>query len=663
MDAFWQMQREMSLHPTSTHYRDNERQDLTKFPGWQSADDSTRIRILSAARQYIVECDARPGEWLGKPLIHFAAIAGYRVLKLLRALEPAWIEALPMSVWRRWAPAIIGYPTASSDDLAREEHRLLVALSYRHAPDETLWALAVLIERENGAHGHLFISRELVRCWDDRLGSLLLLKAQDPSLKPRFFGSLLDELLDHRVTGAREYAASLLLLPLPVDPGERARVQAAAQALFAHTEDAGGVLVMDVFRSDPQFGRQVILGAAPRIGRQQEARWDHLSVEEVTALFLWMENQFAHAEDRDCFTGEAHIITPRDSVADVRDGLLKNLSDRGTRASLEAIRRIEQAHPGADWITFIRIHAEERMLQGTRTLLSPEQVIALQPRAAGRVMGQTNAPGNHEPRLTEEHMGTAQLIDRCEVLLITVTDIETTAVLEEAKRVTGRESSRTFGKIKTYLDLAEIGGARVFLVRSEMGSDTPGGSTLTTIRAISEVRPTSVIMVGIAFGVNPEKQPIGQVLVSQQLQCYGSQRIGTDKDNSALLTPRGDKVTASVMLLDRLKAAKLCWGGGGLDDVEHCLLLSGPNLVDNIDYREQLVKLFPEAKGGEMEGAGLYAAAMEEKVDWIIVKAVCDWADGNKHEDKAARQEKAARRAASFVFHALSQGGLAPRKT
>lgn len=91
-------------------------------------------------------------------------------------------------------------------------------------------------------------------------------------------------------------------------------------------------------------------------------------------------------------------------------------------------------------------------------------------------------------------------------------------------------------------------------------------------------------------------------------------------------------------------------------------MLSGPVLLDNIHFRDALLKQFTEAKGGEMEGNGLYAVAVEKKVDWIIVKAICDYADGNKHENKAKRQKLAAERAASFVFHAIEQGGFAPRE-
>ena len=41
-----------------------------------------------------------------------------------------------------------------------------------------------------------------------------------------------------------------------------------------------------------------------------------------------------------------------------------------------------------------------------------------------------------------------------------------------------------------------------------------------------------------------------------------------------------------------------------------------------------------------MEGTGVYAAAYRNKVDWILVKAICDWADGNKDQEKEVRQKE-----------------------
>lgn len=59
-----------------------------------------------------------------------------------------------------------------------------------------------------------------------------------------------------------------------------------------------------------------------------------------------------------------------------------------------------------------------------------------------------------------------------------------------------------------------------------------------------------------------------------------------------------------------------------------------------------------------MEGAGLYVSCNEHKVDWIIVKSICDFADGNKGENKAERQELAAKNAAVFVLHSLKYSHL-----
>jgi nucleoside phosphorylase len=80
-------------------------------------------------------------------------------------------------------------------------------------------------------------------------------------------------------------------------------------------------------------------------------------------------------------------------------------------------------------------------------------------------------------------------------------------------------------------------------------------------------------------------------------------------------------------------------------------ILSGEKLVDSLDFKNSLLKRYPEALGGEMEGAGLFAAADRSKVEWIVVKAICDWGDGNKHK---RYQPLTATAAVSLVKHVLS---------
>ncbi|MEU8118723.1 hypothetical protein AB0C21_08430 [Spirillospora sp. NPDC049024] len=245
--------------------------------------------------------------------------------------------------------------------------------------------------------------------------------------------------------------------------------------------------------------------------------------------------------------------------------------------------------------------------------------------------------------------------DRVDILLVTATQVETEAVLDAFKIVDRERLGRRFIGENTYLDLNTAGGARVFLVQCEMGSGGPQGATLTINDGIAALQPGAVIMAGIAFGVDRGKQQIGDVLVSAQILGYELQRRGRSSSGTDIVV-RGDRVGASPRLLGRCRSASLDWHSAR---VRFGLLLSGEKLVDDIDYRDELFALSQgEAIGGEMEGVGLYAAAHRRKVDWIVVKGICDWADGRKRYQKERRQALAGRAAANFVHHMISLGGL-----
>ena len=239
---------------------------------------------------------------------------------------------------------------------------------------------------------------------------------------------------------------------------------------------------------------------------------------------------------------------------------------------------------------------------------------------------------------------------RADVLIVTVTRVETRAVLAAFAAATGQKASTVVIADKIYRDLGMVNGARVFLALSEMGTVGPGSSLQSVGKGIAALRPSAVIMIGIAFGVNDQKQSIGDILVSRQLMLYDAQRVSATQ-----IVPRGDRVHCSTWLLEFLTSAELDWTG---PRVRFGLVLTGDALVDNVDYRDQLRKLEVEAIGGEMEGAGLYVACQDAKVDWVLVKSICDWADGNKAQDKDVRQEQAAKNAVEFVVHALRHAEL-----
>ncbi len=249
-----------------------------------------------------------------------------------------------------------------------------------------------------------------------------------------------------------------------------------------------------------------------------------------------------------------------------------------------------------------------------------------------------------------------------------MTNVEVRAVLDVLHTQFGRTIERRHIGDKTYYDLGSIGGAAVAMVQSEMGSGGLGAALLTVQKGIDALDPVAVIMVGIAFGADPKKQRIGDVLVARQLMLYEPQRLGQTKEGTLEVRARGDRSPASLALLDKFRSGVLDWQppaasvglrGTATPQVHFGLIVSGEKLVDNQGFRDQLLRIEPDAIGGEMEGAGLYVVAHDRKVDWILVKAICDWADGNKGRNKTQRQQLAAQNAAEFVFHVLKLGGIA----
>lgn len=293
--------------------------------------------------------------------------------------------------------------------------------------------------------------------------------------------------------------------------------------------------------------------------------------------------------------------------------------------------------------------AERNFLDSRRSGLGIEDAVIVLETLVSRMM-------NHPQYGPIVAINRSELMNEgVDILLVTATQVETEAVLDAFKVVNRERLARRFIGENTYLDLNTTGGARVFLVQSEVGSGGPQGATLTINDGIAALRPGAVIMVGIAFGLDRGKQQIGEVLVSAQILGYELQRRGRSSSGAEVIV-RGDRVGASPRLLGRCRSASLDWCSA---KVRFGLLLSGEKLVDDVDYRDELLALTPgEAMGGEMEGAGLYAAAHRRKVDWIVVKAICDWADGRKRYQKERRQMLAARNAAHFVHHMISFGGL-----
>lgn len=246
------------------------------------------------------------------------------------------------------------------------------------------------------------------------------------------------------------------------------------------------------------------------------------------------------------------------------------------------------------------------------------------------------------------------LNEHIDILLVTVTAIESKALHDLLKPLPGTATILKSSKeILTY-SIGVLGNYQVCHVESKMGSVGIGSSLMTVGKAIEDWNPKVIIMVGIAFGINSKTQKIGDVLVSEHVMQYQNEKVTKmgKKEN------RGDKHRCSPTLLDRFKSYHTDWNypitKHAISSVLTGDILSGEVLIDNIDHRDDLLERFPTAIGGEMEGVGLANAAIVKAKDWIVVKSICDFADGNKRKNKERRQKLAAGAAASLCEFILN---------
>jgi nucleoside phosphorylase len=232
-------------------------------------------------------------------------------------------------------------------------------------------------------------------------------------------------------------------------------------------------------------------------------------------------------------------------------------------------------------------------------------------------------------------------------LILVATEVERDAFIN---KFSPTELHRSFAVQHTLFHLGVVGGVEVLLAQSEQGTEAPAAMTLTAIDLIDHASPRYLVLAGICFGLKESRQSLGDVLVSTQLRMFDPKKI-IDRSETEHAIPRGDKVSPSVLLLDRFRSASADWRGSR---VHFGPILSANTLVNSGILRRRLTEAEPDAIGGEMEGAGAYAAGAKRKVDWIVAKAVSDWGYG-KTDDV---QRAAADNVASYIFHVLAIGGL-----
>jgi len=257
------------------------------------------------------------------------------------------------------------------------------------------------------------------------------------------------------------------------------------------------------------------------------------------------------------------------------------------------------------------------------------------------------------PTTTSVSLVRAKEVAKPRLALIVATETELRQVLRVLKPIPRRQRiwKVTHGYDTYYL--GSFGAFQAVVTLSGMGTEGATGATLSVDAVIRDWNPTVVVLVGIVFGVSRKKHKPADVLIAEHLIPYEHQRVGDQPIFRNPIPP------SSPILVSRFRHA-LGWAFY-LPDGSKCIkhvgpVLSGNKLIDNREFKDALISQYPSAIGGEMEGTGLWSAAQRARKEWILVKGVCDWADGRKHDSYHAMAAASAVSLCHYVFsdvHAL----------
>ncbi|XP_068733932.1 uncharacterized protein [Montipora capricornis] len=181
---------------------------------------------------------------------------------------------------------------------------------------------------------------------------------------------------------------------------------------------------------------------------------------------------------------------------------------------------------------------------------------------------------------------------------------------------------------------------KVALMKCSKGAAVPGGSLTAVKNAVRTLRPKAVFSVGTCSGLSSDKIKLGDVVVS-----------------SKLTTPAGFKTPVSRHLGNLVRDAHCGWIAPleNRDELEVKVHCDGDILSQAVKCGwDDLHFQYPEAIAVETEGEGVFAAAYDEKVEWVLVKGVASFVNQTQLSRGCEWMSFASTMAASVVANMLN---------
>ena len=208
----------------------------------------------------------------------------------------------------------------------------------------------------------------------------------------------------------------------------------------------------------------------------------------------------------------------------------------------------------------------------------------------------------------------------CKVLIVTANDIERNIL---HYRITGDRKDQKITRIihgNVAYFIFKWGAYKVVHVHQhQMGSNRDLGMRKTLEEVFSFFKPNVVFSMGVAFGIDPTTQNIGDVLVSHKVFPYSENKV---RDDIIIPDRSQDKE------IDNWLDVRFANTAGFLEGVTYGSILSGGSVLSSNEDKMRICRAYSKQDfviGGEMEGCALFQLCAGYDIPCAVIKGICDW--------------------------------------
>lgn len=330
---------------------DEYKSSLRDTGAWSVLDHQTRVRLVDAARKYLIATRPQSSAWLGTNTFHRPAAAAYRAFRLILETDRDGFSQLPSAVWKAWASSV--FLSFEQDD--EQARRTIVQRAYELAPATVGRCLARVLLKNRSESAARAQTRLLDHCYDNALGDLfwrLLLRLNaDPGAEAIAF-----YLASKNHSGPIQSLRSLLERSKQLDATElnEQSVVAAMLGLLEADPQRTWELFLAFRAQDESLAIQLIHSVADG-AYSDSSPILRLGEAELADFFIWTYRRIPPPPDDP--TGKARWVGPEEQVNYLRNSVLRHLVSLGTTAAVQALERISVEIPEEPWLKYQVIDA------------------------------------------------------------------------------------------------------------------------------------------------------------------------------------------------------------------------------------------------------------------------------------------------------------------